>query len=170
MKTLISNYFYVHVLGVLLWGCNGSVLTSNDSAGEGASSLCSDASFNSDLNPNVLEICILTNIERANADKEYLTLDEALSSVAQAHAEDMVNRAFFSHTNPDGLSAFDRLSNAGISYQAAAENIAAGQTSAELAMDGWMNSPGHKSNILGETYTKIGIGYYQNYWVQVFTN
>ena len=170
MKTLISKHFFAPALATFLWGCNGSVLTSNDSAGEIATTLCSDSAFNSELNDKVLEICVLTNTERANADKEYLSLDAALSTIAQAHAEDMVNRAFFSHTNPDGLTAFDRLTNAGISYQAAAENIAAGQTSAESAMDSWMNSPGHQANILGEAYTKIGIGYFQNYWVQVFTN
>ena len=78
----------------------------------------------------------------------------------------------FSHTRPDGTSCFTALEDAGASYMAAGENIAAGQFSPELVMYSWMNSEGHRANILSSNYSQIGIGcYYYNgvyYWVQLF--
>ena len=115
----------------------------------------------------------LVNQERAKNGLDALKWAEDLAAVARAHSADMINRGFFSHTNPDGQSPFDRLKNAGISYKSAAENIAYGQRSAEAVMNSWMNSSGHRANILNKNLKEIGVGAVKNsngtiYWTQVF--
>lgn len=117
----------------------------------------------------------LVNEERAKDGAKPLSLDKDLCAVAAMHSEDMVARDFFDHINPDGASPFDRMKAYGINYMAASENIAAGQTTPEQVMDSWMNSPGHRKNILNTAYGKIGIGIalggeYRIYWTQCFTN
>lgn len=117
----------------------------------------------------------LVNEERAKEGAKPLALDQDLCAVAKMHSEDMIARDFFSHENPDGASPFDRMTAYGIRFTAAAENIAAGQTTPEQVMDSWMNSPGHRTNILNNAYGKIGIGFamggsYGIYWTQCFTN
>ncbi len=109
----------------------------------------------------------LTNEEQLaftllNADREAnglapLKLNHAISAVAHRHAQDEIDRAFFAHTNPDGLSPFDRMHTAGITFRFAGENLALDQdvTAAEQAL---MNSPGHRANILSPDYTEVGIG------------
>ena len=88
----------------------------------------------------------------------------------------MIDRNFFAHNTPDGQTPFDRMKAAGISYSSAGENIAAGQSSPQNVMDSWMNSPGHKENIMNNRFKKIGVGLvivpndmYSYYWVQMFT-
>lgn len=110
----------------------------------------------------------LVNKERAKNGLNALKLDSALSKVAEAHSKDMATRNFFSHTNPDGLNPFDRIKNAGISYKTAGENIAMGQKSAEQVVEAWMNSEGHRKNILNASFTKMGLGHVNNYWTQLF--
>jgi len=120
------------------------------------------------------QVLTIVNRERKNAGLAPLTQNDSLASVARAHSKDMSDRNFMSHTNPDGLSPFDRIKNAGISYRRAAENVAAGQSTPEQVMNAWMNSEGHRSNILNPDLKEIGIGYYkgdtgyQHYWTQVF--
>ena len=87
----------------------------------------------------------------------------------------MIDRNFFAHNTPDGQTPFDRMKAAGITYSSAGENIAAGQSSPQNVMDSWMNSPGHRANILDPDFTEMGIGYFYNpagtygtYWVQMF--
>ena len=85
----------------------------------------------------------------------------------------MINRDFFSHNTPDGKTPFDRMKAAGISYVAAGENIAAGQSSPQSVMESWLNSPGHRKNILNPNFEYIGIGIarggsYGIYWAQEF--
>ena len=79
----------------------------------------------------------------------------------------------FSHTRPDGRSCFTALTDLGISYGGAGENIAYGQSSPEEVMTAWMNSSGHRANILNSSFTKLGVGVYKSgntiYWVQLFT-
>ena len=121
------------------------------------------------------EVLRLVNIERANEGIGPLELDKDLCAVAQLHSDDMVARGFFSHENPDGQDPFDRMWAYGISFMAAAENIAAGQRSPEEVVDSWMHSPGHRANILNPTYKKMGVAYtyggaYGIYWAQCFTN
>lgn len=129
--------------------------------------------FNNEFEMKVLE---LINIERTKNGLQALQIDENLSSVARNHSIDMYERSFFSHTNPDGLSPFDRMNKHGISYRYAAENIAIGQSSPEQVVNSWMNSEGHRKNILNPDFNKIGIGYYRSdknyvhYWTQCFTD
>lgn len=101
-------------------------------------------------------------VELMNADRRAnglsnLTVSSAVTAVARSHAQDMVDRSFFSHTNPDGKTFTDRLKAAGISYSAAGENIAMNQ-SVEAAETSLMNSSGHRANILNSNYTTVGIG------------
>lgn len=124
----------------------------------------------SEMEKEVLEI---VNQERTSRGLKPLTWAEDLANVARAHSRDMINRNFFSHTNPDGQSPFDRIKANGISYRAAAENIAYGQKNAQAVMNSWMNSSGHRANILNANLKEIGIGAVKNqngtiYWTQVF--
>ena len=121
------------------------------------------------------EVLALANVERSKAGCEPLALDSKLNSAAQAHSVDMATNNFFTHESQDGRTPFDRIKAAGYSFSAAAENIAAGSTTAAGAMNQWMNSPGHKANILNCTYVDLGVGYakgvnadYAGYWTQDF--
>ena len=95
--------------------------------------------------------------------------------LSKQEAVHTIVRGFFEHDNPDGESPFDRMERAGYSYQAAGENIAAGQQTPEQVVLGWLDSPGHCSNIMSPDYTEIGVGYYYgeqdqfgHYWTQNF--
>lgn len=101
-------------------------------------------------------------VELMNADRRAnglsdLKVSSAVTAVARSHAQDMVNRKFFSHSNPDGKTPSDRLKAAGISYSAVGENIAE-NTSVQAAETSFMNSSGHRANILNSNYTTVGIG------------
>src|SRR5215218_4666678 len=102
------------------------------------------------------QVLALVNIQRAAAGCGALSGDAALASVARAHSADMRDRGFFSHTNPDGLDPFARAAAAGL--DARAENIAYGQPDPASVMDSWMNSPGHRANILDCSLTRLGVG------------
>ena len=120
-----------------------------------------------------MEVVAGTNRERAQHGLAALTLEPRLTAAAQAHGEDMVNRRFFAHDSPDGRSVADRVLAAGYTYRVVAENIAAGQRTVAEVVDGWMNSPGHRANILSPDVRQIGIGFatggeYGTMWVQVF--
>ena len=116
------------------------------------------------------EVLELTNAERAKQGLSPLTLDTELSKVARIKSQDMKDKNYFSHTSPTYGSPFDMMKQFGISYSAAAENIAQGQTTPEQVVQAWMNSQGHRENILNASYTHIGIGYVAdgNYWTQMF--
>lgn len=127
----------------------------------------------SNLSDMEQEVLKLVNKVRSENGLSPLAWADDVANVARAHSKDMIDRSFFSHTNPDGLSPFDRLNNNGISFRSAAENIAYGQRTAEAVMDAWMNSSGHRANILNKNITEIGIGAVKNqngtiYWTQVF--
>ncbi|WP_312560194.1 CAP domain-containing protein, partial [Anaerospora sp.] len=101
-------------------------------------------------------------VELMNADRRAnglsdLKVSSSVTAVARSHAQDMVNRKFFSHSNPDGKTPSDRLKAAGISYSAVGENIAE-NTSVQAAETSFMNSSGHRANILNSNYTTVGIG------------
>lgn len=118
------------------------------------------------------QVVKLVNEERAKAGLAALALDESIASAAQVRAREI--EVSFSHTRPDGRSFSTVLKDNGISYRGAGENIAWGQKSPEEVMKGWMNSEGHRANILNPKFTKIGVGCYQNaagrnYWTQLFT-
>ncbi|HEY0814257.1 MAG TPA: CAP domain-containing protein [Pseudonocardia sp.] len=119
------------------------------------------------------DVVVRTNAERARHGVPPLTVDARLAHAAQAHSADMVRRSFFAHENPDGRQVWDRAVAAGYLYRKVAENIAAGQRSAQEVVLGWMNSPGHRANILDGELTQIGVGCaeggsYGFYWTQVF--
>jgi uncharacterized protein YkwD len=115
----------------------------------------------------------LTNGERARAGLPPLVVDPLLAAAAQAHSTDMVARAFYSHTSPDGSQPWDRAAAAGSRRRTIGENIACGQRSPAEVVEGWMNSPGHRANILKPDFTHIGIGFagggqMGTYWTQLF--
>lgn len=119
------------------------------------------------------EVLTRTNAERTRRGLGELTVDTRLARAAHAHSADMVRRGFFAHENPDGQQVWDRAAAAGYAYRKVAENIAAGQRSAEEVVLGWMNSPGHRANILDAELSEIGVGRveggpYGVYWTQVF--
>lgn len=116
-------------------------------------------------------VASLVNAARRDAGLSELELDADLCAAAQARAQEIAQS--FSHTRPDGSSCFTILEEFGISYRAAGENIAMGQRTPEEVMDGWMNSSGHRANILNGTFPSIGVGYYVDgagaaHWVQIF--
>ena len=101
-----------------------------------------------------------------------MTVNTKASQAAQVRAAEQARS--FSHTRPNGTSCFTALREAGVSYRSAGENIAYGQQTPEAVMSGWMNSQGHRANILERNFTKIGVSCYENangvkYWVQLFT-
>ncbi len=120
------------------------------------------------------EVLRLVNAERAKKEGcNPLVANSILNGVAAAHSKDMADKGYFSHTSQDGRSPFDRMKQAGYNGRMMGENIAAGQTTAAAVMKGWMNSPGHRANILNCGYREIGIGYHQggsfrHYWTQNF--
>ncbi|MBT2639479.1 CAP domain-containing protein [Bacillus sp. ISL-39] len=112
----------------------------------------------------------LTNQERAKNGLKPLALDTELSKVAREKSRDMQNKGYFSHTSPTYGSPFDMMKKFGISYRSAGENIAMGQRTPEEVVNAWMNSSGHRANILNSSYTHIGVGHVAtgNYWTQMF--
>jgi len=110
----------------------------------------------------------LVNQERANAGLSPLVLDSLLTKVATEKARDMYDNKYFSHTSPTYGSPFQMMQTFGVQYSYAGENIAAGQRSAEEVMNAWMNSSGHRANILNANFKKLGVGYVNNQWVQMF--
>lgn len=114
------------------------------------------------------EVIRLVNEERAKQGLPALKTTDALTRAAQVRADELLT--LFSHTRPDGRSCFTALGEAGVSYRAAGENIAMGYPTPAAVVEGWMNSPGHRDNILSDSYTTIGVGYnsQKNCWVQMF--
>jgi uncharacterized protein YkwD len=140
--------------------------------GAGLGACASDASVGPDpdpsVNPSVHSFVELMNDHRTSLGCPTLNWNDAVAVVAQAHSEDMVARDFFSHTNPDGDSPFDRLHTAGIAYSAAAENIAYGYPTAEAVLDAWLGSSGHRANIENCSLTEHGVGLEGTHWTHVF--
>lgn len=119
------------------------------------------------------EVIRLTNLERTKNGLSALTTNWELSRVARYKSQDMIDKNYFSHTSPTYGTPFQMMKSFGISYTAAAENIAYGQSTAAAVVSGWMNSSGHRANILSSTYTQIGVGLAKTssgvcYWTQMF--
>lgn len=112
----------------------------------------------------------LVNEQREANGLKPLTLSSKLSDVARLKSQDMHDNKYFSHTSPTYGSPFDMMKSFGISYRTAGENIAMGYSTPEAVVNGWMNSPGHRANILNAAYTTIGVGYVASghYWTQHF--
>jgi uncharacterized YkwD family protein len=114
------------------------------------------------------EVVTLVNLERTKAGLKPLASDSALSAMALNKAKDMYNKKYFDHTSPTYGSPFDMMKAYGIRYTYAGENIAKGQRTPQEVMTAWMNSAGHRQNILSPNFTKIGTAYYNGEWVQEF--
>ena len=116
------------------------------------------------------EVIRLVNEIRVKNGLKALEADWQLSRVARHKSQDMKDNNYFSHTSPVYGSPFEMMKSFGISYKSAGENIAKGQSSPRAVVNAWMNSPGHRANILNSSYTKIGVGYVAkgNYWTQMF--
>ena len=125
------------------------------------------AAFNTAYEAEVLR---LVNEERTRYGLSPLTQDLGAAEVAHLRAKEIVQS--FSHTRPNGSSCFTAAKELGVSYRSAGENIAYGYPTPEKVVEGWMNSEGHRKNILSSSFSKIGIGCYQNngilYWSQFF--
>lgn len=124
-------------------------------------------------------VVALTNLERSKFGLAPLTFDSQLSRAAQNHSVDMAHNDYFAHNSLNGSTPRDRVRAAGYQDWTSAENIAAGHTTPEAVVQGWMNSPGHRANILAPDLQNIGVGYYflatdmgkvnyQHYWTQNF--
>lgn len=119
------------------------------------------------------EVVDLVNVERSKAGLNPLTLDADVSNVATKKSQDMIDNNYFAHNSPTYGSPFDMLKKFGISYKTAGENIAMGQKTPKEVVNAWMNSEGHRKNILNPNYSKIGVGVAQKsggsiYWTQIF--
>jgi uncharacterized protein YkwD len=144
--------------------------------GERSASQTASSPTNQNFIYRVLE---LTNIERRKLSLSPLTFNTQLLNAAANHSQNMALQDFFSHTGKDGSSLASRISATGYQFSAAAENIAAGSSTPEQVVSSWMNSSGHRANILNPNLKEIGIGYYfladdtgsvnfNHYWTQVF--
>ena len=131
---------------------------------------CGDDTLGPDFDPEVEAFVDMANAHRRSVGCENLSWNADVAAVAQAHSVDMVQRDFFAHDNPDGLSPFDRLNNAGVAYSSAAENIAWGYGTAALVLDGWLNSAGHRANLENCGLTQAGVGLLETRWTHLFIN
>ncbi|MEM9164566.1 MAG: CAP domain-containing protein, partial [Cyanobacteria bacterium P01_F01_bin.4] len=124
------------------------------------------------------EVLKLTNEFRQKNGLKALVLDQSLEKAADQHTMNMAKQDFFSHTGKDGSRPWDRAQKAGYESGTVGENIAAGYRSAADVVKGWINSPGHRANMLNASYNEIGLGYYflendtgstnyNSYWTQV---
>ena len=116
------------------------------------------------------EVIRLVNEERAANGLKALGYNWELGRVARYKSQDMKDNKYFSHTSPVYGSPFQMMKSFGITYRSAGENIARGQRTPKAVVDAWMNSSGHRANILNASFTEIGVGYVAdgNYWTQMF--
>ncbi len=119
------------------------------------------------------EVVRLVNVERAKYGLSPLAKNWQAARVARIKSQDMIDRGYFAHQSPAYGSPFNMMENFGLKFSAAAENIAMGQKTPAEVMRGWMNSPGHRANILSRTVTQIGVGAAKAhngtlYWTQMF--
>lgn len=129
-----------------------------------------DASSLQSLETEVIRLC---NIERTNRGLPALTTNWQCSRVARYKSQDMIDKNYFAHQSPTYGSPFDMMEAFGLRFSAAGENIAYGQRTAREVVNGWMNSPGHRANILSQAFTQIGVGAAKKsngtlYWTQMF--
>ena len=153
-------------------GSNNNSENSNTGSNNNNSSSSNQESTNS-FSAYQKEVVRLVNIERAKYGISPLKENNSLDNVATKKSEDMIKNNYFDHTSPTYGSPFDMMRQFGISYSTAGENIAMGQSSPQEVVNAWMNSEGHRKNILNSNFTEIGIGVAKNskgqlYWTQMF--
>ena len=117
--------------------------------------------------PAIQEFIRLVNGKRRSAGCPELIWDRKVARVAMNHSADMASRNFFDHTNPDGKGPFGRLKEARVDFSGAAENIAVGPKTGREAFDTWMQSPGHRKNMLDSRFTRHGLGRVKDRWTHV---
>lgn len=117
------------------------------------------------------EVIRLVNVERAKYGVAALQEDALLTRTARMKSQDMRDKGYFDHNSPTYGTPFQLMKSQGVTYRTAGENIAMGYRTPEAVVNAWMNSPGHRANILNASYTKLGVGYVAsgNYWTQHFT-
>ncbi|MGL5314844.1 MAG: CAP domain-containing protein [Peptostreptococcaceae bacterium] len=150
-------------------GSNSKPETTPDNSGDNNNS----NSTNQDFSAYQKEVLNLVNAERAKQGLSALTLDSQLSNVATIKSQDMINKNYFDHNSPTYGSPFDMMKQFGISYKSAGENIAMGQKTPQEVVNAWMNSKGHRDNILNANFTNLGVGVAKDssgtiYWTQMF--
>lgn len=126
-----------------------------------------------DIKAQENEVIRLVNVERSKKGLPALKQNWQLSRIARYKSQDMINKNYFSHFSPTYGSPFQMIESFGIKFSSAGENIAMGQKTPTEVMSSWMNSPGHRSNILSTSYSEIGVGlakdkYGRCYWTQMF--
>ena len=155
-------------------GTTGPGTTSPSAAGPGTSSPSTAAPVPTATGSGAAaDVVTLVNSERAKAGCSALAVNAALTKAASDHSTDMATRNYFSHDTPEGVDFSARITAAGYAWSGAGENIAMGQANAASVMDSWMNSSGHRANILNCGYRDIGVGVAANgagqlYWTQDF--
>ena len=124
-----------------------------------------------EVRDNARQVAVLVNRERQAEGLPLLRYSDVLSEAANKRAKEI--QTYFSHTRPNGTSCFTAVTEIGIRYRYIGENIAYGQRTPEEVMNGWMNSSGHRANILNSSVTEMGVGIYSGgsygvYWTQLF--
>ena len=150
---------------------NGNNIVNTDSENNGNDNTSKPGNNVSSESQYISEVVRLVNAERAKEGLAALQMDSSLNSAAQVRAKEIVTS--FSHTRPNGSNCFTALSEAGIKYNGSGENIAYGQKTPAEVVNAWMNSAGHRANIMSSKFTKIGVGCHNSngtyYWSQFFT-
>jgi uncharacterized protein YkwD len=170
-----AAWVLVGMLGLM--GCSGAW------ASEGAPDSNSEGQGDCELTERKREMLSRVNEARSQARQcgderfeaaEALSWNCTLEAAAKAHSQDMAKQDYFSHTSPDGVGIQQRVSSRDYVWRAVGENIAAGQASIAAVVEGWLESPGHCSNIMNETFTEMGMAraddpgsMYSPYWTQV---
>jgi uncharacterized protein YkwD len=113
-------------------------------------------------------VVAMVNEERESAGCDPVSADDRLTSAAEGHSQDQADRGEMTHTGSDGSTSGERATRAGYEWSKIAENVASGTTSAERAMELWMESSGHRKNIIDCAYEHIGVAQVDGYWTQVF--
>ncbi|AWB46930.1 hypothetical protein DCC85_12365 [Paenibacillus sp. CAA11] len=150
-------------LGLMIFTAGGSL-----TAPMAAASVPTKLNYSQIQSDYAAEVVQLVNKERKKAGLKPLTVHTNLTKLAKTKAIDMYTHNYFSHTSSKYGSPFDMMDAYGISFKYAGENLAKGQRSPEQVVKDWMNSSGHKQNILNPHYTLIGVGYYNGLWSQEF--
>ena len=174
----IGDWYIVQVEGDYIGAVNKNYVkpiypnTGSNSIGTNTGSSSSGSTISSSMNSDEKEVFNLINQQRANNGLPALKVDEELQKVARIKAEDMVSNNYFSHTSPTYGSPFDMMKSFGIAYRTAGENIAANSSNSG-AVNAWMNSSGHKANILNSNFNYTGVGVvsspkYGKMYVQMF--
>lgn len=153
---------------------DGSSGTSSNEANTDGTDAKTDDTADEDASEQAKAVLKLVNAERGKQGLKALSLNKKLNKVAEDKAKDMRDNNYFDHNSRTYGTPFDMMRSYGINFSTAGENIAAGQRTPEQVMESWMNSSGHRANILNKNYTQLGVGFcvggsYDTYWVQEFT-